>query len=171
MHVLTWCALFNFVGADLGGSTLKSEAKFTLALTRVTFNLSRYQGERLFMSKDSLVPLWLFPHSVVPSKRWAETHPLVCSLALVCSRAHLCKKFCIVLTLRVLNKDPQLCSAPNSHPKKISVHHRQQSAVHSYKSLPSLQSLHHQSLPTATYSRQWAERWHCSSPPHSQRYR
>lgn len=40
MHMLTWCVLFNFVGADLGGSTLKSEAKFTLALSRVTFNIS-----------------------------------------------------------------------------------------------------------------------------------
>lgn len=33
------CVLFNFVGAHLGGSTLKSEAKITLALARVTFNL------------------------------------------------------------------------------------------------------------------------------------
>lgn len=40
MHVLTWCVLFNFVGADLGGSTLKSEVKFTLDLSRATFNIS-----------------------------------------------------------------------------------------------------------------------------------
>lgn len=47
-----------------------------------------------------------------------ETSTTSVFLGLVCSSAHLCKKFCSVLTLRALNKDPPLCSALNPHPKK-----------------------------------------------------